>query len=61
MVRLMGDRRLTVIDLFCGAGGFSLGFHAAGCHILAAVDADPVAGATYRQNFSVLQIGRAHV
>lgn len=55
MVRLMGDRRLTVVDLFCGAGGFSLGFHTAGCHILAAVDADPVAGATYRQNFSVLQ------
>ena len=51
----MGDRPLTVIDLFCGAGGFSLGFQAAGCRILAAADVDPVAAATYRQTFSLLQ------
>lgn len=51
----MADRQLTVIDLFCGAGGFSLGFQAAGCRILAAVDVDPVAAETYRTNFSGLQ------
>lgn len=45
----------NVIDLFSGAGGFSLGFQAAGCRIRAAVDVDPVAGSTFQKNFSVLQ------
>jgi DNA (cytosine-5)-methyltransferase 1 len=44
-----------VVDLFCGAGGFSLGFHAAGCRILAAADADGTATQTFRQNFGLLQ------
>ena len=44
-----------VVDLFCGAGGLALGFRAAGCRIEAAVDLDPVAGETFRQNFTVLQ------
>jgi DNA (cytosine-5)-methyltransferase 1 len=44
-----------VVDLFCGAGGFSLGFHAAGCRILAAADADEAAAQTFRQNFGLLQ------
>lgn len=51
----MGGRPPLVIDLFCGAGGFSLGFHAAGCHIIAAVDADPAAARTFRRNFERLQ------
>jgi len=45
----------TVIDLFSGAGGFSLGFNAAGCRILAAVDIDEAAGRTFKANFDVLQ------
>lgn len=45
----------TFIDLFCGAGGFSLGFRAAGAHALAAVDIDEVAARTYRRNFAKLQ------
>jgi len=45
----------TVIDLFSGAGGFSLGFHAAGCRILAAVDIDESAGQTFEHNFTLLQ------
>lgn len=45
----------TVIDLFCGAGGLSLGFQAVGCRMLASADADLLAGETYRQNFSRLQ------
>jgi len=45
----------VVVDLFSGAGGFSLGFHAAGCVIRAAVDVDETAGNTFRQNFSQLQ------
>jgi DNA (cytosine-5)-methyltransferase 1 len=45
----------TVIDLFCGAGGLSLGFAASGCVIRAAVDIDRVAGKTFLKNFSRLQ------
>src|SRR5262245_34436762 len=44
-----------VVDLFCGAGGLSLGFRAAGCEILAGIDTDPVAGRTFAHNFGVLQ------
>jgi DNA (cytosine-5)-methyltransferase 1 len=44
-----------VVDLFAGAGGISLGFRAAGCNVAAAVDADAVAGITFRRNFSILQ------
>lgn len=50
-------KRPTVVDLFCGAGGFSLGFHAAGCHIQAAADIDEDAGETFLRNFSRLQPG----
>jgi DNA (cytosine-5)-methyltransferase 1 len=50
-----GPRRPSVIDLFCGAGGFSLGFVAAGCRVQAAVDADDSAGRTFRQNVGILQ------
>lgn len=45
----------TVVDLFCGAGGFSLGFHRAGFRIAAAVDHDELAGETFLRNFSQLQ------
>lgn len=46
-----------VVDLFCGAGGFSLGFVAAGCRVQGAVDADESAGRTFEQNFRILQPG----
>ena len=45
----------TVVDLFGGAGGFSLGFRRAGFRIAAAVDHDELAGETFRRNFSQLQ------
>lgn len=51
----MSRRTATVIDLFSGAGGLSLGFRAAGARILAAVDASEPAGRTFRRNFSLLQ------
>lgn len=38
------------IDLFCGAGGMSLGASAAGIEIALAVDADPNAARTYAAN-----------
>lgn len=54
----MERRSPKVVDLFCGAGGFSLGFHAAGCRIISAADVDSVAGETFRRNFSVLQAAK---
>jgi len=51
----MHGRRATVVDLFSGAGGFSLGLHAAGARIAAAVDASEPASATFRHNFGELQ------
>ncbi|MGB9848839.1 MAG: DNA cytosine methyltransferase [Moorellaceae bacterium] len=41
---------LTFADLFCGAGGLSLGFALAGFRPLWALDSDPVCGETYRAN-----------
>src|SRR5688500_8376707 len=55
----MADTTTLVVDLFCGAGGFSLGFHAAGGRILAAADADVLASETFRRNFALLQPGHA--
>ena len=43
--------KLTVIDIFCGAGGFSEGFRQAGFKILAGVDSDVQAISTYSFNF----------
>ncbi len=37
----------TVLDLFCGAGGASLGAHRAGCQVLLAVDFDGAACSTH--------------
>lgn len=41
---------MKIIDLFCGAGGLSLGFQMAGHEVIAAFDADPVAVDTYNRN-----------
>lgn len=41
----------TIIDLFCGAGGFSCAARKSGFQILAAVENDPHAAETYRRNF----------
>lgn len=40
----------SVIDLFCGAGGLSLGFRLAGCVVTHAVEMDRWAATTYRTN-----------
>lgn len=48
----MAETRATVLDLFCGAGGLSLGFQAAGFDVVLAVDFNPAAVATHRANFT---------
>lgn len=48
----MKNKKLfRVVDLFCGAGGFSEGFRQAGYEIVAGSDYDPDAAATYAVNF----------
>ncbi len=41
---------MTFIDLFAGAGGFSLGLHQAGLRGILAVERDPMAFATFKYN-----------
>jgi DNA (cytosine-5)-methyltransferase 1 len=41
----------NVIDLFCGCGGFSLGFQRAGFEIIGGVEIDPEAHATHSMHF----------
>jgi DNA (cytosine-5)-methyltransferase 1 len=44
------QRKPTLIDLFCGAGGMSLGFIEAGWRVVAGLDNDPAAAVTYLMN-----------
>lgn len=44
---MQSDRALTVIDLFCGAGGLSEGFRQAGFRVLVGQDYDERAGETF--------------
>lgn len=44
---MIADTAMTVIDLFCGAGGLSEGFRQAGFHVLAGQDYDEMAGRTF--------------
>lgn len=48
--------RLSVVDLFCGAGGLSEGFRQAGYEVLAGTDNDPDALATYASNFHTAEV-----
>ena len=41
---------VKAIDLFCGAGGFSLGFLQVGFKVLLAIDVDPIVLKTYELN-----------
>lgn len=49
--RLRNGAKPRVLDLFSGCGGLSLGFHAAGFEITAAVEFDPDAAASHGLNF----------
>jgi len=45
------DSSQSVLDLFCGAGGMTLGFEQAGYDVIAGVDNDETAVETYERNF----------
>lgn len=49
------SKRPVVVDLFSGAGGFSLGFATAGCYIHTAVDADASASRSFGLNIARAQ------
>ncbi len=51
MARRRIKERGTVVDLFCGCGGFSLGAELTGFRSLAAIDIDPILQSAYRRNF----------
>lgn len=48
---MVKDRNFNVLDLFCGAGGFSEGFRQAGYNIVAGIDNDERALGTFAKNF----------
>ena len=53
----------SALDLFSGAGGFSLGLEYVGFHAVGAIDIDEKAGRTFRANFGerpIERFGRVH-
>ena len=46
----------SVISLFCGAGGSSLGYQLSGFHELLGIDIDSIPCQTYQHNFSLTPI-----
>lgn len=51
LMRIKAGGVPRVLDLFSGCGGLSLGFQAAGCKIMAAVEFDPDAARSHGLNF----------
>lgn len=49
-------KRINGLDLFCGAGGSSLGARAAGVQMIGAVDAWDLATRTYKDNFPKAEV-----
>lgn len=52
---------MTIVDLFCGCGGLSLGFQLAGYHVLAACELDDWAADTYELNHSDTRLIRGDI
>ncbi len=47
----MSKKKIKIIDLFAGAGGFSLGAARAGMKVVSSVEIDPFANETHMRNF----------
>jgi len=56
-----GSMKKTVVDLCCGAGGFSLGAHLAGFSTLAAIDIDQDLTSSWRMNFPSAKVFHADI
>jgi DNA (cytosine-5)-methyltransferase 1 len=52
--------RFRFIDLFCGIGGFRIGFERAGCECVWSCDWDKHAQKTYEENFAERPYGDIH-
>jgi len=52
---------MKIVDLFCGAGGFSLGAHKAGFQVTAAFDVDPVLTSSFKHNFPNTELNRVDI
>lgn len=58
---MINIKKYNVIDLFCGAGGFSYGFHLANFNILLGLDYNTLAIKTYYENFKKLSTNIARL
>jgi DNA (cytosine-5)-methyltransferase 1 len=52
----MNNNNLKVLDLFAGAGGFSLGFKLAGCDLIGAIEQDKWASETFAYNHPMVKV-----
>lgn len=52
----MAKRKYKVLDLFCGCGGISEGYHLAGFEIVGGIDFNEYATLTFKHNFKKAQV-----
>lgn len=55
----MMNGKPTIVDLFCGCGGFGLGAELAGFHTVAAIDVDETLQSAYKRNFPKTNVVKA--
>ncbi|MDY3907133.1 MAG: DNA cytosine methyltransferase [Candidatus Enterosoma sp.] len=48
--------KMKIVDLFCGAGGISMGFEMAGFKTVFAVEFNPTYAETYKKNFPKVEV-----
>lgn len=53
------EKRIKIIDLYCGCGGFGLGAELAGCRTVLAVDVDETLQSAYKLNFPQTKVLKA--
>ena len=54
-------KKNTVLDLFCGCGGISYGFHLAGFDIIGGVDFNEDATKTFKHNFKSAKMHHGYI